>query len=91
MSPTLTASRAPSYNVADQARMAAAVNYFAWQARLVKPELGQRVIEIGCGTGNFTRMLLDREAVLALDADVDCVERIGTRFSEQGNLTGGRM
>jgi SAM-dependent methyltransferase len=86
MGATLAASRAPSYNVADQARMAAAVNYFGWQARLVKPELGQRVVEIGCGTGNFTRMLLDCEAVLALDTDADCIERIGGRFPGQRNL-----
>lgn len=75
-----------TYNVADQARMAAAVNYFAWQARLVKPELGQRVVEIGCGSGNFTGMLLDREAVLALDVDPECIERISRRFRDRGNL-----
>ena len=49
MSVALDPIRPASYNVADQARMSAAVNYFAWQARLVKPELGQRVVEIGCG------------------------------------------
>jgi SAM-dependent methyltransferase len=75
-----------SYNVADQARMAAAVNYFAWQARLVKPELGQRVVEIGCGSGNFTGMLLDREAVFALDVDPECIERIRQRFRDRANL-----
>jgi len=75
-----------SYNVADQARMAAAVNYFDWQARLVKPELGQRVVEIGCGSGNFTGMLLDREAVFALDVDPECIERINQRFRDRGNL-----
>jgi SAM-dependent methyltransferase len=77
--PKLT-SGASSYNLADQLRMSAAVNYFAWQARLVKPELGQRVIEIGCGAGNFTRMLQDREAVFALDRDPDCIEQISQRL-----------
>jgi SAM-dependent methyltransferase len=75
-----------SYNVADQARMAAAVNYFAWQARLVTPELGRRVVEIGCGSGNFTGMLLDRDAVFALDVDPECIERIRQRFCDHGNL-----
>ena len=46
--------------------MAQAANYFAWQGRLVAPGLGQRVIEVGCGIGNFTGMLLGRETVLAL-------------------------
>jgi SAM-dependent methyltransferase len=86
MSVTLDPNRPASYNVADQARMASAINYFAWQARLVKPELGQRIIEIGCGSGNFTGMLLDREAVLALDVDPECIERISQRFSDRRNL-----
>lgn len=86
MSIALHPMRPTSYNVADQARMASAVNYFAWQARLVKPELGQRVVEIGCGSGNFTRMLLDREAVFALDVDPECIERIGQRFRDRSNL-----
>src|ERR1022692_2655060 len=74
------------YTIADQERMAQATNYFAWQGRLVAPELGQRVIEVGCGIGNFTRMLLDRETVLAVDVDPACVERLRQRYSNQLNL-----
>src|ERR1039458_6111930 len=74
------------YTIADQERMAHATNYFAWQCRLVAPELGQRVIEVGCGIGNFTRMLLDRETVLAVDVDPACVERLRQRYSNQLNL-----
>ncbi len=73
---------ANSYNVADQARMAAARNYFAWQARLVKREIGQRVIEIGCGAGNFTQELLDREAVLGIDIDEDCLRTWRARYAD---------
>lgn len=86
MSVALDPIRPASYNMADQSRMAAAVNYFAWQARLVKPELGRRVLEIGCGSGNFTGMLLDREAVFALDIDPQCIERISQRFRDRGNI-----
>src|ERR1035437_388426 len=74
------------YTIADQERMAHATNSFAWQGRLVAPELGQRVIEVGCGIGNFTRMLLDRETVLAVDVDPGCVERLRQRYSNQPNL-----
>jgi len=66
--------------------MAQATNYFAWQGRLVAPELGQRVIEVGCGIGNFTRMLLDRETVVAVDVDPACVERLQQRYSNHPNL-----
>jgi SAM-dependent methyltransferase len=67
------------YILDDQERMARAENYFAWQARLVLPEIGRRVLEVGCGIGNFTGLLLDRE-VLAVDADPACIERIKARF-----------
>ena len=66
--------------------MASAANYFVWQHRLVIRELGRRVIEIGCGIGNFTRLMLDREAVLAVDAEPGCIERLHQRFPDQQNL-----
>ena len=74
------------YTLEDQERMRRAVNYFAWQHRLVIRELGRRVIEIGCGIGNFTRLLLDREAVLAVDAEPGCIERLQQRFPDRPNL-----
>jgi len=75
-----------SYTLEDQERMTKASNYFAWQRRLVIRELGSRVIEIGCGIGNFTRLMLDRDAVLALDAEPGCIERLRQRFPNQSNL-----
>src|SRR5579884_2114560 len=74
------------YLLDDQRRMSRARNYFAWQARLVRPELGQRVIEVGCGIGNFTGMLLDREAVIALDVEPTYVERVIRRYPNRSNL-----
>jgi SAM-dependent methyltransferase len=74
------------YMLRDQALMSAAKNYFAWQARLALPKLGRRVLEIGCGTGNFTRHLLDRELVIALDHEPQMLERVQSRFGGTGNL-----
>jgi SAM-dependent methyltransferase len=48
--------------------------------------VGQRVVEIGCGVGNFTGLLLDREIVVALDAEPDCVERLLLRNPGRANL-----
>src|ERR1700722_1652999 len=76
-----------SYTLEDQERMTRAKNYFAWQHRLVIPELGQRVIEIGCGIGNFTSLMLDREAVVGVDIEADCVLRHKQRFPDQANVT----
>jgi SAM-dependent methyltransferase len=75
-----------SFILEDQARMAKARNYFAWQGRLVMPELGRRVVEVGCGIGNFTGMLLDREMVVSIDIEPHCVERLQARYPDRPNL-----
>jgi SAM-dependent methyltransferase len=75
-----------TYTLQDQERMTRATNYFEWQRKLVIPELGERVIEIGCGIGNFTRMLLDRQAVIATDREPECIEWLRTRFPDSPNL-----
>lgn len=77
---------ASTYALEDQERMARAKNYFAWQGRLVTPELGRRVVEVGCGIGNFTGTLLDRELVIALDIDPHCTERLEQRYPNRKNL-----
>ena len=74
------------YTVRDQERMKRAQRYFAWQARMAKAQLGQRVIEIGCGLGNFTEHLLDREFVVALDVVEQCLELLRARFPGRENL-----
>ena len=66
--------------------MSRAENYFAWQSRLVTRELGRRVVEVGCGLGNFTGMLLDREAVIAVDSEPDCIRRLTERYPDRNNL-----
>lgn len=70
----------------DQTRMAAARNYFAWQYRLTARDLGQRVVEVGCGAGNFTGFLLDRGSVIAVDTEPECVRRLRQRYPDQPNL-----
>ena len=74
------------YTVADQLRMTRAKNYFAWQSRLVRTHLGRRVIEVGCGIGNFTQTLLDLEAVIAVDVEAACVERLRQRYAACSNV-----
>ena len=75
-----------AYALEDQELMSRAKNYFAWQARVILPELGRRVVEVGCGTGNFTGKLLDREAVIAVDIEPACVERLRERYPGFPNL-----
>ncbi len=75
-----------AYTLEDQERMTRAENYFAWQSHLVRKELGRRVLEVGCGLGNFTRTLLDREAVIAVDIEPDCIQRLKERYGGRPNL-----
>jgi SAM-dependent methyltransferase len=66
--------------------MTRAKNYFAWQSRLVVRELGPRIIEVGCGIGNFTGLLLDRELVVAVDREEACVQTLCERYPGHRNL-----
>ena len=66
--------------------MTKAKNYFAWQNRLVRKELGRRVLEVGCGLGNFTGTILDRDAVIAVDVEPQCIQRLQRRYAGRDNL-----
>jgi SAM-dependent methyltransferase len=69
------------YTIRDQQRMQRASRYFLWQATLASEHLGRRVLEVGCGVGNFTRHLLDRDLVVGLDVVEECVTRHNDTFS----------
>ena len=53
--------------------------------RQIAPFIGQRVLEIGAGIGNFTELLLDRELVVATDKYGPCIESLRSRLGEQLN------
>jgi SAM-dependent methyltransferase len=74
------------FTLEDQRQMTRARNYFAWQSQLVVRELGRRVVEVGCGIGNFTRLLLDRELLIALDSEPACVDALRASLGELPNV-----
>jgi len=53
--------------------------------------LGQRVWEAGCGIGNFTELLLDRERLVCVDNDPFYVEMIDRRFGHMENVDAREM
>jgi SAM-dependent methyltransferase len=79
-------SPSAEYTVRDQERMRLAERYFEWQADLAAAAVGRRVVEIGCGLGNFTRHLLDRDLVIATDIEPACTERLAARYPDRANL-----
>jgi SAM-dependent methyltransferase len=80
------ATTTAEYTLLDQRLMQRATNYFVWQAEMAKAAIGRRVIEIGCGTGNFTKHLVDREYVCGLDVVDGCVEESRARFAGKAHL-----
>jgi 2-polyprenyl-3-methyl-5-hydroxy-6-metoxy-1,4-benzoquinol methylase len=84
--PDVQSTRNSAYTIEDQERMTRAKNYFAWQHRLVAPHFGRRVVEVGCGVGNFTGTLLDCEIVVAVDVEPGCIARLRQRYSNRSNL-----
>lgn len=79
-------SAVSEYTVRDQQMMTSASRYFEWQARIVRKEIGARVLEIGCGMGNFTRHLLDRELVIGIDVDAACLALLKERLEHARNV-----
>jgi len=74
------------YTIRDQERMQRASRYFNWQASLAEEYLGPRVLEVGCGVGNFTTRLLPRELVIGLDTVGECVAQHRQRFATDAGV-----
>lgn len=67
-------------------RMAALDRYNAFLFDQIRPAVGQRILEVGAGTGNLTRFLKDRDAVLATDVDARYTELLTRRFDQNSNV-----
>lgn len=61
--------------------MQAASRYFRWQYRLAAQQIGRRVLEVGCGVGNVTNLLQDRELVVGIDVEPECINERRRKFS----------
>jgi 2-polyprenyl-3-methyl-5-hydroxy-6-metoxy-1,4-benzoquinol methylase len=57
-----------------------------WMLSQFRPFIGKRVLEAGCGIGNFTEQLLDRDRLLCVDYDPFYVEMIDRRFGHLENV-----
>lgn len=72
--------------VAIQASLERASNYNHWIADQVRAHVGRRVLDAGCGAGNITRMLLDRDLVVAIDVWDDFVAHMEHAFAGADNV-----
>jgi len=68
-----------------QRRLQKATRYYNWIRETIRPFLGNRVLEVGCGDGLFTRHLLDREKVVSIDVSQVYVQSVLRQFKSNGN------
>lgn len=54
--------------------------YIAWQLEQFRPYLGKRVADVGCGLGNFTESLLDRDFYLGIDLDKELLAELSNKY-----------
>lgn len=66
-------------------------NYLSWIAELVRPYLGNSVLELGAGIGSITELYADGRRVVASDVSSDCVLALRRRFAQSSNVTVARM
>lgn len=77
------------YYVLESVRRARGFN--RWMLNQFRTYIGQRVFEAGCGIGNFTEQLLDRERLVCADLDPYYTEVIARRYSHLANIRAMRM
>jgi 2-polyprenyl-3-methyl-5-hydroxy-6-metoxy-1,4-benzoquinol methylase len=64
--------------------LSAAEHYNRWIFSVFQPYLGPRILEVGCGIGTYTQMLLDTapvNEVISLEMQPDYIERLNARIS----------
>jgi SAM-dependent methyltransferase len=67
--------------------LSAAPRFNRWMADTVRPHVGQKVLEIGCGIGNLTRALVrGRQRYAAVDINTEHLARLTSRFPQRPNL-----
>lgn len=63
-----------------------AVHYNEWIYRMLKPHLGHRILEIGCGTGNLTGYLGRHGQVLSVDLHEGYLRSARARWGNHRNI-----
>ncbi len=67
-------------------RMADVHTYNDWVYRLIRPYLGDRLLEVGCGIGNMTGYYADRALLVCVDLLEESLALVRSKLPGQPNL-----
>jgi ubiquinone/menaquinone biosynthesis C-methylase UbiE len=62
--------------------------YHRWIFEKIKPYLGKDILEVGCGIGNLTELLLSQGRVIAADVNGSYLQTVENKFRRHLNLKG---
>ena len=62
--------------------------YHRWILDRISPFLGKRTLEIGCGIGNLTGLLLEHGKVIAADVNEDYLRKVAGEYRDHVNFEG---
>jgi SAM-dependent methyltransferase len=62
--------------------------YHQWIFEKIRPFLGKDILEVGCGIGNLTELLLSEGRVIAADVNGDYLQTVENKFRGHPNLKG---
>lgn len=67
-------------------RMKAVTRYNTWIYERIRPWLGDVVLEVGSGIGNFSDFFLDRKKLILTDVREDYLEQLKVKMADQPNV-----
>jgi 2-polyprenyl-3-methyl-5-hydroxy-6-metoxy-1,4-benzoquinol methylase len=62
--------------------------YHQWIFEKIRPFLGKDILEVGCGIGNLTELLLSQGKVIATDVNEGYLQTVENKFRRHLNLKG---
>jgi len=72
-------------------RMGRLSRYNQWIWESIKPWVGNRVLEVGAGTGNMTRVMYGRDLIVATDIEVPYLHVLRNRFGHFPSIRIARL